>query len=184
MTDTKALTIPRSKGSLGTRIFQHRYLYLLILPGVLYFVVIKILPIWGLSLAFAEYNPFQGLWKSTWVGGKYFRELFSSDQFWPMTRNTLVINLMNLCLYFPLPIVLSLLLNEIRHSSFKRLAQSIVYLPHFMSWVVVVSLTLFFFSLDIGLLAKILIEVGIEPVPISIGPEPLLVPAHRAGDLA
>jgi putative aldouronate transport system permease protein len=159
-----------TKTSLANRIFQHRYLYLLVLPGALYFVVIKILPIWGLSLAFAEYNPFQGFWKSQWVGGKYFKELFGSQQFWLMTRNTLVINLMSLVLYFPLPIVLSLLLNEIRHSAFKRLAQSIVYLPHFMSWVVVVSLTLFFFSLDVGLLTKVLIEIGIEPVPIISDP--------------
>jgi putative aldouronate transport system permease protein len=159
-----------SRLSLWQRMVQHRSLYLLVLPGVLYFVVIKILPIWGLSLAFAEYNPFQGLWKSTWVGTKYFKDLFSSEQFWLMTRNTMVINLMSLFLYFPLPIVLSLLLNELYHSSFKRIAQSIIYLPHFMSWVVIVSLTLFFFSLDIGLLTKILIEVGIEPVPIISDP--------------
>ncbi len=86
---------------------------------------------WGLVIAFQDYNPFAGIMGSEWVGFKHFIDLFTYDYFYTLLRNTLVINFMSLILYFPIPIILALMLNEIRHDVFKRVNQSIVYLPHF-----------------------------------------------------
>ncbi|WP_370875953.1 ABC transporter permease [Evansella vedderi] len=138
------------------RIVQHKFFYLLMLPGILYFLVFRYAPMWGLLIAFQDYNPFQGIWGSPWVGFKHFIDLFTFDYFYTLLRNTLVINFLSLILYFPVPIILAIMLNEIRHEVFKRVNQSIVYLPHFLSWVVVVGLTFFMLSTDIGAINKIL----------------------------
>ncbi|MGP4038775.1 ABC transporter permease [Gracilibacillus sp. D59] len=138
------------------RIYLHRYFYLLMLPGILYFIIFRYAPMWGLTIAFQDYNPYAGIFGSEWVGFEHFKDLFTYDYFYILLRNTLVINFMSLILFFPVPILLALMLNEIRHSTFKRLNQSIVYLPHFLSWVVVAGLTFFMLSTDIGAFNKIL----------------------------
>jgi putative aldouronate transport system permease protein len=143
---------------------------MLVLPGFLYFVLFKYVPMWGLLLAFKDYNPFQGFWKSSWVGLEHFRVFFAKDDFWLLFRNTLMISLLNLVFFFPLPIALSILLNEVRKEGFKRVVQSIIYLPHFMSWVVVASFTFLFFSVDIGMINKILVALGHEPVTVLTNP--------------
>jgi putative aldouronate transport system permease protein len=125
---------------------------------------------WGLLLAFKDYNPFQGFWKSPWVGLEHFQVFFSKNDFWILFRNTIMISLLNLVFFFPLPIALSILLNEVRKEGFKRVIQSIVYLPHFMSWVVVASFTVLFFSVDIGMINKALVTLGFEPVAILTNP--------------
>ncbi|QGH37076.1 ABC transporter permease subunit [Gracilibacillus salitolerans] len=126
------------------------------LPGIFYFIIFRYAPMWGLTIAFQDYNPYDGIFGSEWVGFKHFKDLFTYDYFYILLRNTLVINFMSLILFFPVPIILALMLNEIRHSAFKRLNQSIVYLPHFLSWVVVAGLTFFMLSTDIGALNKLL----------------------------
>ncbi|MFC6334369.1 ABC transporter permease [Paenibacillus septentrionalis] len=145
-------------------IVQHRWLYVLAIPGFLYLIVFKYFPMWGLLIAFKEYNPYSGFWGSEWVGFKYFIELFESRNFYIMLRNTLAINLFGLVFMFPLPIILALMLNEVRHEVFKRINQSIVYLPHFLSWVVVVSMTFFLLSTDVGIINKLISEFGGETV--------------------
>ena len=119
---------------------------------------------WGLLLAFKDYNPFQGLWGSRWVFFDNFADFFSSVYFYMMLRNTLVISLLNLVFFFPAPIFLAVLLNEVRGSRFKRVTQTLVYLPHFLSWVVITGLTFFIFSVDVGLVNKIIMALGGEPV--------------------
>jgi putative aldouronate transport system permease protein len=156
---------------LWTRISRYKFIYLLIMPGFLYFVLFKYVPMWGLLLSFKDYNPFQGFWQSPWVGLEHFRVFFAKDDFWMLMRNTLMISLMNIVLFFPLPIALSILLNEVRREGFKRVIQSIVYLPHFMSWVVVASFTVLFFSMDVGLVNKALNALGYEPVAILTKPQ-------------
>src|SRR5690625_3603597 len=131
---------------LWRQIVLHKYIYLLMLPGILYFIVFRYAPMWGLVIAFKDYNPFEGIMGSPWVGLSHFKYLFTYEYFYSLLRNTLIINFMNLILYFPVPIILALMLNEIRHDVFKRVNQSIVYLPHFLSWVVVVGLTFFMLS--------------------------------------
>lgn len=151
-------------GSLLSRMYKHRMIYLLILPGLLYFLLFKIVPLWGLLLAFQDYNPFLGFTGSEWVGLKHFNELFASSNFYIMLRNTLAINLIALVFHFPLPILLALMLNEIRHETFKRINQSIVYLPHFLSWVVVASMTFFLLSTDVGIVNKLIAQSGKDTI--------------------
>ncbi|GAB2536502.1 ABC transporter permease [Gracilibacillus alcaliphilus] len=148
------------------RILRYRYVYLLVMPGFLFLIIFKFIPMWGLILSFQEYNPFQGIIGSEWVGLKNFKDLFTSEQFYMMFRNTLVINIFSLVFYFPLPIILALMLNEVRHEVFKRVNQSIVYLPHFLSWVVVVSMTYFMLSADVGVLNKLLNQLGMNQVAL------------------
>lgn len=157
-------TSGRRRARLGRRIAQHRALYLLALPGICFFIVFKIAPLWGLLLAFKEYNPYRGFGGSEWVGFAHFRELFADRNFYLMLRNTLGINVFGLVFMFPVPIVLALMLNEVRHEAFKRLHQSIVYLPHFLSWVVVASMTFFILSTDVGIVNKLIREAGFEPI--------------------
>lgn len=143
--------------------WKYRYLYLLIIPGLLYFVVFKAVPLWGLLLAFMNYKPALGFSGSEWVGMLHFKTMLSDPHFYLMLRNTLVINLFALVFFFPVPIVLAVMLNEVRHEAFKRINQSLVYMPHFLSWVVIASLTFIFLSIDIGLVNKILRAIGTAP---------------------
>ncbi|MEF2246072.1 MULTISPECIES: ABC transporter permease [unclassified Paenibacillus] len=121
-------------------------MYLLALPGVLYYIVFKYAPMWGVLIAFQNYNPFLGIMNSEWIGFAQFERLFSLSDFWIIFRNTVVISVLNLLFYFPAPIILALLLNEVRHYWYKRSLQTVMYLPHFVSWVVIGSLTINFFD--------------------------------------
>ncbi|TDF92747.1 ABC transporter permease [Paenibacillus piri] len=167
------ITRSRAPGSFGLwqQIVKYRYIYLLTLPGLLYFIVFKFGPMWGLLLSFQNYNPFQGFWGSEWVGFKHFHELFTSNNFYIMARNTFLINIFGLVFSFPLPILLALMLNEIRHEWFKRINQTIIYLPHFLSWVVVASMTFFVLSTDVGIINKIIIGFGFKPISFLSNPD-------------
>lgn len=159
----------RSDG-LWQKITHYRYIYLLMLPGLLYFLLFKFGPMWGLLLSFQNYSPFQGFWGSEWVGFKHFQDLFASKSFYIMARNTFLINIFGLIFSFPLPVILALMLNEIRHETFKRINQSIIYLPHFLSWVVVASMTFFLLSSDIGVINKVIRWFGHNPIPFLTEP--------------
>ncbi|TVY09257.1 sugar ABC transporter permease [Paenibacillus cremeus] len=150
---------------------KNKYIYLLMLPGILFFIVFKFGPMWGLLISFQDYSPFAGFWGSEWVGLKHFTEMFQSEQFYIMLRNTFLINIFNLVFYFPLPIVLALMLNEVRHGLYKRIHQSIVYMPHFLSWVVVASMTFFVLSTDIGIVNKVLYTLGFKPIAFLSQPQ-------------
>ncbi len=128
------------------RMKKEKSLYILMIPGILYFVIFKYLPMWGLTIAFQNFQPILGFLKSEWVGMENFRDFFSSPDFFMIFRNTLVLSLLNIIFYFPMPIVLALLLNEVRQAAFKRAIQTIVYIPHFISIVVVASLTYVLFT--------------------------------------
>jgi len=159
-----AAAAPAREASLLRRIARHKSIYALVLPGTAYFVLFKLVPMWGLLLAFKEYNPFLGFFGSEWIGFQLFSELFASEHFYVMLRNTFAINLFSLVFLFPVPIVLALMLNEVRHEAFKRLQQSVVYLPHFLSWVVVASMTFFLLSVDVGIINKALAAFGYDTV--------------------
>lgn len=159
-----AITGESKRKKLWISMLKHKYIYLLIMPGLLFLLVFKILPIWGLSLALVDYNPMVGLFKSEWIGFTYFAELFSDKAFYLMLRNTIVINLLSIIFFFPLPIVVAIMINEVKQNSTKKIVQSIVYLPHFMSWVVIASLTFFLLSPDVGIINKILMAGGQETI--------------------
>jgi len=168
--EAEARSAPYVGPSLLRRMAQHKSIYLLVLPGVLYFALFKFVPLWGLLLAFKEYNPFLGFRGSPWIGAELFADLFRSSNFYTMLRNTFMINLFGLVFLFPVPIALALMLNEVRHEAFKRIQQSIVYLPHFLSWVVVASMTFFLLSVDVGIVNKALFSFGYEPISFLSDP--------------
>lgn len=115
------------------------------LPGLVYFIVFKYVPMAGIVVAFQDYNFVQGILGSDWVGFRHFERLLADPMFARVLRNTVLISLYRLALEFPAPIVFALLLNELRKSVFKRWVQTISYLPHFISWVVIAGLLNVFF---------------------------------------
>ena len=133
-------------------VVQHKWLYFLIRPGIIYFIMFRYIPMGGLIIAFKEYSPFKGIWASPWVGLEQFRKFFGTADFTRLLYNTLGISLLQLFLYFPAPIILSLFLNEVRHSGYKRVVQTLVYVPHFVSWVIVASLTYQLFNVTDGVM--------------------------------
>lgn len=149
---------------LSRRIIDSRYIYILLLPGLLFFIIFRYTPMWMLIIAFQDYNPWAGIFKSEWVGFSHFLYLLRDPWFFLMLRNTLAINLISLVFFFPLPIIWALLLNEIHHSGYKRFNQTIFYFPHFLSWVIVASLTYFLLSVDVGILNKFISHLGLPTV--------------------
>lgn len=148
----------------GFGVRKHMLLYLMILPGFLYFVVFKYFPMGGLIIAFQDYQPYRGIMGSEWVGLKHFVRLFTEPTFFMLLRNTLVLFAMNIVFFFPLPIILALMLNEVRHKFFKNSIQTIIYIPHFMSWVIIVSITYVFLTVDGGVLNELLAAVGLPKI--------------------
>lgn len=140
------------KHDLRRRILKNKAIYLMILPGLLYFVLFKYFPMWGLVISFQEYRPYDGILGSDWVGFKHYQRLFTEPMFWTIFRNTIVLFLMNLIFFFPVPIILAILLNEVRLQAFKRFVQTIVYIPHFMSWVIIVSISFVMVTMDGGMI--------------------------------
>jgi ABC-type polysaccharide transport system, permease component len=132
---------------------RYRWLYLMLIPGVAYFVIFKYLPMYGVTIAFQDYVPFLGYSGSQWVGLKHFQELFSGPDFGRLLFNTLFLALLTVIFVFPAPIIVALMLNELRISVLKRSIQSLIYIPHFLSWTIVASLTYLLFSADFGVLA-------------------------------
>lgn len=135
---------------------HHKWLYIMLLRGLLYFILFKYVPMGGLVIAFKEYSPFRGIWGSPWVGFSQFKKFFDTPDFWRLLRNTLGISLLQLIIYFPAPIILSLFLNEVRHNGYKRVVQTLVYVPHFVSWVIVASLTYQLFNVSDGVINMII----------------------------
>ena len=158
----KVMVRPQRKKTLGARVKQYWQIYVLMGAGLLAYLIFRILPLWGLSLAFVDFNIIGGLSNSPFVGLKHFINLFTTDRFFRMLRNTLGISLLNLFLAFPAPIMLALLLNEVRSEKFKRLSQSIVYMPHFLSWPVITGITFFLFCIDVGVVNKFIVASGGE----------------------
>nr|WP_307472953.1 sugar ABC transporter permease [Paenibacillus harenae] len=144
--------------------WKDRTLYLMIIPGLLFFVIFKYLPMGGIVIAFQDYKPYEGLMKSEWVGFEHFERLFSEPDFLIILSNTLILFAMNLLFFFPIPIILALMLNEVRHSFFKRFVQTVVYIPHFMSWVIIVSISFIMLSMDRGLINELLAWMGFEKI--------------------
>ncbi|WP_439649672.1 ABC transporter permease [Gracilibacillus salinarum] len=147
---------------LFSQIARDKYLYLLALPGIIYFLLFKYVPMWGITIAFKDFSPFLGYQESPWVGWEHFIRLFSGNDFLLLLRNTLAISFLNLLFFFPLPIILSILLNEVRNQFYKKTVQSIVYLPHFLSWVIIASLTFMLLSKSEGVVNQLFVFFGLE----------------------
>lgn len=150
--------------ALRKRLVKNRALYFMILPGLLYFLIFKYVPMGGLVIALQDYQPYLGIMNSPWAGFKHFERLFTDPQFFMILRNTLLLFAMNLFFYFPVPIILALMLNEVRREFFKRFVQTIVYIPHFMSWVIIVSISFVMLSMDRGIVNELLVMTGFEKI--------------------
>ncbi|WP_305037452.1 ABC transporter permease [Gracilibacillus salinarum] len=146
------------------RIKRNKMIYLMILPGIIYFLIYKYLPMYGLIISFQDYKPYKGIMGSEWVGFEHFQRLFESTEFWMIFKNTLVLFGLQIFIFFPIPIIISLMLNEVRHSFFKRGVQTLIYIPHFMSWVVIVSISYVMLTLDGGIVNAILETLGFEKI--------------------
>ncbi|MCR8657377.1 ABC transporter permease [Paenibacillus endoradicis] len=154
----------RSSSELKKRLWRNKWLYLMITPGILYFIIFKYIPMFGLAIAFQNFKPFIGFLGSEWVGFEHFKRLFTEPDFLNILYNTLILFGMNLVFYFPVPIILALMLNEVRIGLFKRLFQSLVYLPHFLSWVIIVSLSFVMLTMDGGIINELLVYFGFEKI--------------------
>ncbi|MBW4085599.1 sugar ABC transporter permease [Paenibacillus sp. S150] len=143
---------------------SHWDLYLIMLPGVLYFIIYKYVPMWGTVIAFQDYSVFRGIWGSEWVGLAHFREMFMNEDFYIIFRNTLLISIYKLLWGFPGPIILAIMLNEIRSMLYKRSIQTLVYLPHFLSWIIMGGILINVLSPSTGIVNKMLDALGIEPI--------------------
>lgn len=119
------------------RLYLQKHLYLMIIPALLFIIVFNYVPMYGVIIAFKKFNPLLGIMGSPWAGLEHFEALLSSQFFWRAFWNTIIINVYKLIFAFPAPILFALLLNEIRNSAFKRTIQTITYMPHFISWVIV-----------------------------------------------
>lgn len=153
------------------RLRRDKWMYLLLLPGVLYYLIFKYVPMWGVLLAFKNYQPFAGFWRSEWVGFEHFRLFFDNPEFFMLLRNTLLLSLYNLLFFFPVPIILALLLNEIRISLYKRTIQTLIYVPHFISMVIVASLTYVFLTTQGGVVNAYLQEYTGSKIDFLASPD-------------
>jgi putative aldouronate transport system permease protein len=149
----------------------NKVLYLMIFPGVLYFLIFKYLPMAGLIIAFQDYQPFLGILGSPWVGLKHFIRLFTEPTFFMLLKNTLILFALNLVIFFPLPIIVALMLNEVKNRYFKAGIQTLIYIPHFMSWVIIVSISFIFLNVDGGIINEFLALIGLEKISFLTAPD-------------
>ena len=153
------------------RAWRMRDFYILLAPAVVLLFVFKYVPMYGVSIAFVDYNIVKGVLGSTWNNFKWFDWVFNDPFFWRVLRNTVILAVLRTIFAFPAPIILALLLNEVRVTSYKRTVQSISYLPHFLSWVVLSGIVRELLSMQSGAIPYLMEQVGIEPFPVLTTPE-------------
>ena len=173
MTEISIPTVRAISGQMGNKgrakrfrksFRRHYWLYLMVIPAIVYFAIFRYGPMFGLVIAFKRFNAFTGVWDSPWVGLRNFERFFKSIFFSRLIRNTILINLYGLVVGFPAPIILALLLNEVARPLFKRIVQSVSYLPHFVSMVVVTSMIINIVSVH-GPINSLLGLFGVGPIP-------------------
>ena len=165
----KGTAAGKGKSQIWKNIYRSRYLYLLFALSLLYFIVFKYGAMAWLSIAFFDYNAFLGFAGSKFVGIKYFKQFIMDPYFWNILKNTVVLNLWMLVLYFPTPIILALLINEVKNKHFKKMAQTISYMPYFLSTVVVCGFITTILSND-GLINHVISSLGLEKVQFLMEP--------------
>ncbi|MCR2806792.1 ABC transporter permease [Paenibacillus soyae] len=150
-------------------IVRNKYLYVMLTPVLAYFLVFQYIPMYGAIIAFKEFNPRLGIHGSAWVGLEHFKDFFGGMYFWRVLKNTLMISLYDLVFGFPAPLVLALLLNEVKNSLFKRAVQTVTYLPHFISIVVICGILKDFTNSD-GVINDIIAFFGGERMTMLLEP--------------
>ena len=174
-----SLQTTRSQATSARRSGWHRLLksirrnwelYALFAPVLAYFIVFEYVPMYGVQIAFKDFIATKGIWGSPWVGFKHFERFFDSFYFWRLIRNTLGIGLYQLVVGFPIPILLALMIHEVRSSKFRRFIQTITYAPHFLSTVVVVGMIMMFLSQQGGMVNLLVKAFGGEPIAFMTEP--------------
>ncbi|MCP3773191.1 ABC transporter permease subunit [Paenibacillus sp. MZ04-78.2] len=150
----------RSNSSFWKTFLRYKWLYLLMVPGIVYYLVFHYVPMFGLVVAFKKYNLMKGMWGSEWVGFDNFRTIFTSPEFPSLLRNTILISVYRILFNMVPDVLLALMLNEIRVNWFKRIVQTITYGPHFLSWIIVYGLVFSFFAPGAGLVTTFFRDLG------------------------
>lgn len=158
------------KRALIAKLGRYWPLYLMLVPGILYFLVFRYWPIYGLVIAFKNFRVLDGIAASPWIGFDNFETLFKSPLFMRSLRNTMVISALKLVIGFPMPIILALMLNEVRHNGVKRLFQTISYLPHFLSWVIIYAILIALLSPAQGLISRLVTDSNGTAIPFLTDP--------------
>jgi putative aldouronate transport system permease protein len=158
------------RSKLTRDLVRNKWLYLMILPVIIYYIMFHYVPMYGAVIAFKQFIPAKGILGSEWVGFKYFEEFFSSIYFFRVIKNTVLLSLTNLLFGFPAPIILALLLNEMKSSVFRRITQTITYMPHFITLVVVAGI-IRYFTLSDGLINDVIAFFGGERTAFLQQPE-------------
>lgn len=139
-------------------------LLLLCVVPILYFVIFHYIPMYGVQIAFKDFRAVDGIWGSAWCGLKHFKRFFSSSQFWPLIKNTLGLSFLQILLGFPIPVLLAIMLNQVKHERFRKFVQSIVYCPHFISIVVLTGMLYIFLSPRNGMINQVIRMFGGDPI--------------------
>lgn len=151
-------------------ILKHKNIYIMLIPIILFYIVFYYVPMLGNIIAFQDYKITRGIMKSDFVGFKHFSNFLNDVYFWRLLKNTLRINIYGLIFWFPTPIIFALMLNEVRSEKFKKAAQTITYMPHFISTVVICSMVTSFVSSD-GIINSIIVSLGGEPIGFLTDPK-------------
>ena len=152
------------KQSIRKRIMKNRAIYAFVLPAFIYFIVFRYFPIYFIQVAFTDYRPTISVWDSVWVGLENYRKLLSTPGFLLALRNTVILAFYKIVIGFPIPIILAIMINEVRNLAFKRVTQTLVYLPHFISWAVIGGIMYSLLSVDTGVVNELLELIGREPI--------------------
>jgi putative aldouronate transport system permease protein len=167
---TSHIISKKSPNKLLNNIYKNRYIYIMLLPAITFYIIFRYIPMYGVIIAFKDFKASRGILGSPWVGFKYFKQFFDSYYFFRLIRNTFLLNFYDLIFGFPAPIILAILLNELRHDKFKRFVQSVSYLPHFISVVITVGFVVDFFAQS-GIVNNYLKLIGITPINFLIEPK-------------
>jgi len=170
-TPPATLKYVKKRRPLGQRMWDHRYIYLLMLPGIASLILFHYVPMYGIQLAFKDFRFNLGIWGSPWNGLDNFRRMFDNPMFERAFRNTLIISFGRLITGFPVPIILVLLINELKNQRFKKVTQVLLFMPHFISWIVVAGLIFNLFNVTTGLYGNIMRAItGETPRSVLVDP--------------
>jgi putative aldouronate transport system permease protein len=150
-------------------------LYALLSLPLIYFIIFRYGPMYGVQIAFKDFNLFQGIGGSEWIGFDAFREVFNMSEFYTALRNTFMLNFLDLLVSFPAPIILAIMLYEIKGAWFKKISQTILYIPHFISWVIIGGIVYQLFGNQSGMINEVLQSLGFNPIPFLTEKGPWLI---------
>jgi putative aldouronate transport system permease protein len=177
---TKGLHNPQLRNILQTKekrkrllkkVMSQKQLQIMALLGVIWMIIFNYIPMYGITIAFRKFNIVKPISEAPWIGLQYFKEFFADENFWIVMKNTVGLSVLKLIISFPLPIIFALLLNELTSIKFKKIVQTISYLPHFLSWVILGGIMMTWLS-DVGIINDVLMKLNLIKEPITYLAEP------------